>query len=1098
MREQPRLAPSLPKIYYFHPLVAGPLPLWPPHLERIAALGFTQVNIAPPFLPGADGNVLLTDDFEKAHPLFEEAGSADELIAKASRACGEFGLALLIDIVIDRVARGGIMARSAPRWFREPESATPAIDPRRGKLEADAAYAHFEDAEAAQQLTGWWVDRLVRLAQAGAAGFRLLGLDHVPAPAIAAIVDAVRKESGRCEFLGWTPGVPRERLSGLRTARLDHVFASTPWWDGRATWFVEEYQALRRLAPVIGVAAAPLSNAPAIRWAGSASTREAYRRALRTAAATGDGLFVPMGFEFAAYHLIDANKSNPEDFASAQQEAEFDLSADIKAANALVDQLSTLKVAGEMRQLTGPGSSVTALLKSDARDVRDAGRGIIVLINPADQPQNLPLPIDPLTPEAGAAFGHPQSLDGSEVGAPLAADEVRVLSVEPMPPVIPKTVRNGRALTEASKAPRVIIDRIEPQVEGGPFAIKRVIGQSISVEADVFTDGHDLLGAELLWRAADEKDWQRAPLTPLNNDRWRGTFTPTRIGRHLFTVEAWRDDFGTLCRDIELKFKAGVDIALELIEARQYLDAVLPKAVPCNTTALGNVLGALAGDDRGAAVAALTSPETRAAVAASEQRAFATQHPPITLDVERPQAEFASWYELFPRSQTDDPARHGTFDDVIARLPDIRAMGFDVLYFPPIHPIGRTNRKGRNNSLTPGPDDHGSPYAIGSEEGGHDAIHPQLGTFDDFRRLVAAARENGLELALDFAIQCAPDHPWLREHNDWFRWRPDGSVKYAENPPKKYQDIVNVDFYAEGAIPGLWTALRDIVLFWAKEGVRIFRVDNPHTKPLPFWQWMIADVRGRHPDIIFLSEAFTRPKMMYRLAKIGFSQSYTYFTWRNHKQEFAEYLTELTTTNVREFFRPHFFVNTPDINPYFLQTSGRPGFLIRAALAATMSGLWGLYSGFEFCEAAALPGREEYLDSEKYEIRVRDRQAPNIIPEISALNRIRKANPALHSHLGITFYNAFNDQILLYGKARTPIEDMILVAVSLDPHHVQEATFEIPLWEWGLADDASIQVEDLMREQRFVWTGKMQRMRLDPADLPFAIWRLTPFSRGVS
>ena len=436
--------------------------------------------------------------------------------------------------------------------------------------------------------------------------------------------------------------------------------------------------------------------------------------------------------------------------------------------------------------------------------------------------------------------------------------------------------------------------------------------------------------------------------------------------------------------------------------------------------------------------------------------------------------------------------RHGTFDDVIGRLADIREMGFDVLYFPPIHPIGEKNRKGRNNSLTPAPGDFGSPYAIGSHEGGHDAIHPQLGTLDDFRRLVAAAQENGLEIALDFAIQCSPDHPWLREHPDWFKWRPDGSIKYAENPPKKYQDIVNVDFYG-GDPSGLWTALRDIVLFWAEQGVRIFRVDNPHTKPLPFWQWMIADVRARYPDVIFLSEAFTRPKMMYRLAKIGFSQSYTYFTWRNSKQEFVDYLTELTTTEVREFFRPHFFVNTPDINPYFLQTSGRPGFLIRAALAATLSGLWGVYSGFELCEGEPLPGREEYLDSEKYEIRVRDHDAPgNIVAEIAALNRIRKAHPALHSHLGVTFYNAFNDSVLLYGKRAPDSADMILVAVSFDPHNVQEATFELPLWEWKLPDHGSLYVEDLMRGGGSIWTGKLQRVRLDPADLPFAIWRVAP------
>jgi starch synthase (maltosyl-transferring) len=467
--------------------------------------------------------------------------------------------------------------------------------------------------------------------------------------------------------------------------------------------------------------------------------------------------------------------------------------------------------------------------------------------------------------------------------------------------------------------------------------------------------------------------------------------------------------------------------------------------------------------------------------------------------MDRPQAEHAVWYELFPRSQTDDPSRHGTFVDVIGQLPRIREMGFDVLYFPPIHPIGLKNRKGRNNSLKAGPDDFGSPYAIGGMEGGHDALHPLLGTAEDFRRLVAAARENGLEIALDFAIQCSLDHPWLRDHPGWFRHRPDGSIKYAENPPKKYEDIVNVDFHAEEAMPDLWLALRDVILHWVGEGVRTFRVDNPHTKPLPFWQWMIADIRGRHPDVLFLSEAFTRPKMMLRLAKVGFSQSYTYFTWRNTKQELTDYLTELTTTEAADFFRPHFFVNTPDINPVFLQTAGRPGFLIRAALAATLSGLWGVYSGFELCEAAPLPGREEYLDSEKYEIRVRDFRAPgNIVAEITALNRIRRAHPALHSHLGVRFYNAFNDQILLYGKTTAPGREMILVAVNLDPHQPREAAFEVPLWEWNLPDDGSIAVEDLMNGSRFVWTGKQQHMRLDPAALPFAIWRLTPVREGNS
>ena len=453
----------------------------------------------------------------------------------------------------------------------------------------------------------------------------------------------------------------------------------------------------------------------------------------------------------------------------------------------------------------------------------------------------------------------------------------------------------------------------------------------------------------------------------------------------------------------------------------------------------------------------------------------------------------ASWYELFPRSQTGDPRRHGTFADVIERLPRIRDMGFDVLYFPPIHPIGTTARKGRNNSLKAAPGDVGSPYATGSPEGGHDALHPELGSLEDFRRLVGAARDHGLEIALDYAIQCSPDHPWLKEHPDWFRHRPDGTIKHAENPPKKYEDIVNVDFYAPGAVPSLWEALRDVVLFWIEQGVRIFRVDNPHTKPLPFWQWMIADVRGRYPDAIFLAEAFTRPKMMYRLAKVGFSQSYTYFTWRNTKSELIEYLTELSTTAPVEFFRPHFFVNTPDINPYFLQASGRAGFLIRAVLATTTSGLWGMYSGFELCEGAPLPGREEYLNSEKYEIRVRDWNAPgNIVQEITALNRIRRASPALHSHRGIRFYNAGNDQMMVYGRIRPGQDDMILVAVSLDPHHPQETDFELPLWEWKLPDSGSLAAEDLMTGHRFTWTGKNQRLRLDPAVLPFAIWRLAP------
>jgi starch synthase (maltosyl-transferring) len=628
----------------------------------------------------------------------------------------------------------------------------------------------------------------------------------------------------------------------------------------------------------------------------------------------------------------------------------------------------------------------------------------------------------------------------------------------------------------------------------GDYAVKRVVGEPVPVTADIVADGHEVLAAALLWRSADDPTWQREPMRLVTNDRWTASFTPARVGPYRYTVEAWWDVWGTFRHDLHAKHAAGVPVTLELQEGRHMLEVAAKRAEGAQRDALTVLLRRLEqADDDAAGVELLLSDATLAAMRAVDPQDFLIRHaPPLLLDAERPQAEFASWYEMFPRSATHDPARHGTFDDVIERLPAIRAMGFDVLYFPPIHPIGHTNRKGRNNALRAAPDDVGSPYAIGSEEGGHDAIHPQLGTLEDFRRLVAAAKAHELEIALDFAVQCSPDHPWLKQHPDWFRWRPDGSLRYAENPPKKYEDIVNPDFYAPAALPSLWHALRDVVLFWVDQGVRIFRVDNPHTKPLPFWRWMIGDIRDRHPDVVFLAEAFTRPKVMYRLAKVGFTQSYSYFTWRTTKLEITEYLTELSTAPVADFFRPNFFVNTPDINPIPLQTSGRAGFLIRAVLATMMSGLWGMYSGFEICEAAPLPGREEYLDSEKYEIRVRDFAAPgNIVNEIAALNRIRRAHPALQTHRGVTFYTAFNDQILLFGRRAPGSEEMILVAISLDPHSVQEADFELPLWEFSQPDDGALDAADLMRGHRFTWHGKIQHVRLDPAEQPFAIWQVT-------
>ncbi|MDO7899092.1 alpha-1,4-glucan--maltose-1-phosphate maltosyltransferase [Pseudomonas citrulli] len=647
-------------------------------------------------------------------------------------------------------------------------------------------------------------------------------------------------------------------------------------------------------------------------------------------------------------------------------------------------------------------------------------------------------------------------------------------------------------LSQALLLPRIAIENTMPTIDGGQFAAKVVAGRDVTVTSKVFTDGHDKLAVRIRWRSLQEERWNSEVMTDLGNNGWRGQFNVPEQGRYVFCIEAWFDQYASFCYELEKKYAAGVPIALELQEGRNHVKLAAERSdgeLRGQLSALHDELSSLLPAEQ---VALFLAPHSADLMAQADYRPYLSISPEYHLDVERPLAEFASWYELFPRSITDDPKRHGTFNDVHSRLSMIQDMGFDVLYFPPIHPIGRSFRKGPNNSLTAGPEDPGSPYAIGSEDGGHEAIHPQLGTREDFRRLVAAAADHGLEIALDFAIQCSQDHPWLKQHPGWFSWRPDGTIKYAENPPKKYQDIVNVDFYAADAIPSLWLELRDIVVGWVNEGVKIFRVDNPHTKPLPFWQWLIADVRAQYPEVMFLAEAFTTPAMMARLGKVGYTQSYTYFTWRNTKAELAAYFTELNESPLRECYRPNFFVNTPDINPAFLHHSGRAGFLIRAALATMGSGLWGMYSGFELCESAPVPGKEEYLDSEKYEIRPRDFTAPgNIIAEIAQLNRIRRQNPALHTHLGLKIYNAWNDNILYFGKRTPDGSNFILVAVSLDPHNPQEANFELPLWEMGLPDDAQTQGEDLMNGHRWTWYGKYQFMRIDPAYQPFGIWRIS-------
>ncbi|MBX6425485.1 MAG: alpha-1,4-glucan--maltose-1-phosphate maltosyltransferase [Variibacter sp.] len=636
-------------------------------------------------------------------------------------------------------------------------------------------------------------------------------------------------------------------------------------------------------------------------------------------------------------------------------------------------------------------------------------------------------------------------------------------------------------------APRFFIEDVYPSVDGGRFPVKRIVGETVEVWVDILREGHDVLAARLLWGREGEP-WRSEPMRLFDNDRWCGSFTPTEIGRYCYAIEAWTDTFGTWRRDFLVKRSAGQPVAVEAQEGRALLAAV--RSGP--PAALKVIAAAAAAFDATCDAEALLSEELLAAMAEAQPRPDLTRSLAFPLMIERERARVGAWYEMFPRSQSPVPGRHGTFDDCIARLPQIAALGYDVLYFPPIHPIGRTNRKGRNNALKAAPGDPGSPYAIGAEEGGHDAVHPELGTLEDFRRLIAACAEHGLEIALDFAIQCSPDHPWLKQHPEWFKRRPDGSLRYAENPPKKYEDIHNPDFYCADRA-ALWTAFRDVVQFWVDQGVRIFRVDNPHTKPFPFWEWLIRDIHSRHPDVIFLSEAFTRPKIMKALAKLGFSQSYTYFTWRTTKEELSAYMAELTRYPERDYFRPNFFVNTPDILPFHLQ-GGEPWmFKSRVALAATLSSNYGVYSGFELLEHEPLgPGREEYLNSEKYEIKWRDWNKPgNLNGYIARLNALRRENAALRQTSDFRFAQVDDDHVIGFVKESVARDNAVAVAIALTGGGPRTFWFHFGDLEIGppSARRRVAAVENLQTGERLPieWGGV--RLTIDPNHDPALLFR---------
>lgn len=652
----------------------------------------------------------------------------------------------------------------------------------------------------------------------------------------------------------------------------------------------------------------------------------------------------------------------------------------------------------------------------------------------------------------------------------------------------------------------VVIENVAPSIDHGRHPVKRVLGETLLIEADIFKDGHDELEAVLKWKAKGSRVWREAAMQHRDNDRWSSSLSLEKTGDYQFTIEAWGDPFFSWLHDFERRLSGDQDsFTTEYAEGRQVLLSAAqqaqnsssgkkkPKAADqADAEKLKHLADSLLSPDKAKSIVELLkTADVFSLIRRWPDRRLSTSlSTALPLVIERPKARFSAWYEFFPRCAEGREDKHSTFRDCLPRIQDAADMGFDVVYFPPIHPIGNDHRKGKNNSVTCQPGEPGSPWAIGAKEGGHYSIAPELGSLDDFKWIIAEADERGIEIAIDFAINCSPDHPYVEEHPEWFFHRPDGTIKYAENPPKKYQDIYPLNFLCDDW-KNLWREMVDIVLFWAGHGVTIFRVDNPHTKPVAFWQYLIAEVHKIHPHTLFLAEAFTRPKMMQALGKIGFTQSYTYFTWRESKKELSDYITELTKGPMRDYYRANFWPNTPDILPYHLQNAPPAAFKIRAALAALLSSSWGIYSGFELCENQALPGREEYLDSEKYQLKQRDWDAPGNIKEfVKRLNHIRSENPALHEYANIEFIPTDNDQVIAWFKWTDNFAQVIIVIVNLDSENTQQTMVHLPLEKLGLNQHDSFQVHDLMFDETYSWQGSSNFISLSPRSKPLHLLKI--------
>ncbi|MEA2666538.1 MAG: hypothetical protein QOI11_3482, partial [Candidatus Eremiobacteraeota bacterium] len=948
---------SGPRIYNLFPSLVGSVGRWAAELPRIAALGFDWIYVNPFHETGYSGSLYAVKDYYRLNPLFrgEDGGSDDDLIRGFTEAARAHGIGVMMDLVVNHTARDAGLTAEHPSWYRrdargeiESPSANDPANPSNVTVWTDLAEIDYAARPERAEIVAYFADVVRYYARLGIRGFRCDAAYKVPAEVWSALIGAAREIDPKVLFAAETLGAPFEAVLALRPAGFDYLFNSAKWWDFRAPWLLEQYERFRRIAPSIAFPESHDTPRVAADLAGSSDARiEAeYKFRYLFAAFFSSGVMMPLDYELGAERALDVVMTRPEH----REAPRFDLSGFVAETNAMKAALPALNDEGPQRLLWSDRSAV-ALLRN-----ANAGSGYaLALINP-DPERGTAVPGGDLVRALGGASGAVEVTPGTPQ-APLARDasialrplEIRVfanagatngrttngtVSESGAHSAAERASSNGTSADPRADARPVVIEAVRPEIDGGRHPVKRTVGDSFEVEADVFREGHDAIAAVLKYRERGETGWRETPLRFADNDRWRGAFVLERNTRYEYTLEAWPDPFGSWHHDVALKREAGQPIALELLEGRALVEAALPRASASDRTRLEAALAQLdaLANDEDARAEIMLGDALAELMARAPDRSRSTVYRELEVIADREAARYSTWYEFFPRSQGTTPHVHATFAQAARRLPDIAAMGFDVLYLPPVHPIGHAFRKGPNNTLNPGPNDPGSPWAIGNENGGHTAVEPALGTLDDFAACVAAARTQHLDVALDIAFQVSPDHPWVKEHPGWFIRRPDGSFQYAENPPKKYQDVYPFDFECEDW-RGLWRALADVFMTWAARGVRVFRVDNPHTKPIPFWQWCLAEVHARYPDAIFLSEAFTRPHVLETLAKIGFSQSYTYFTWRTARWELVEYFTELTQGPPREFFRPNVWPNTPDILPELLQRGGRPAFVARAVLS---------------------------------------------------------------------------------------------------------------------------------------------------------------------